>query len=350
MSTKSFKIGHKEIGHNAPCFFIAEIGSNHNGDYDTAKKLIDLAAEAQVDAVKFQTFRAKTHYSKYTPRFDYSEEIAAKAVHEMIESLEIDWTWHQPLKEYAEKAGLIFLTSPCDYESIDLMKQINLDAYKIASFDITDIELIEYMAQTNKPVLISTGMADMNDIERAISACHKHDNHNIVVFQCTSMYPAPPHLADLNVIPKLSEDFNIVPGYSDHTMGDHIMLASVALGAKVIEKHYTLDRTMEGPDHQFAIEPHELKEAMVKLREVENSLGKGIKNGPRPEEQEQMIRARRSLHVKRDMKTGEIITVNDLITKRPSMGIAPYKKAEIIGKKLCQDVPEDHWLTEEMIA
>lgn len=344
------KIGSKMIGGGNPCYFIAEIGSNHNGNFDTAKKLIDLAAEAGVDAVKFQTFRAKTHYSKYTPQFDYSETVSQKPIHKIIEELEIDWAWHKPLKDYSESLGLTFLTSPCDYESIDLMKEINLDAYKIASFDITDIELIEYMAKTGKPVLISTGMANMDDIGRAVNACRTVGNNDIIMFQCTSMYPAPAHLADLNTIPMIEKEFNVIPAYSDHTMGDHIMLASVALGAKVIEKHYTLDRNMDGPDHAFGIEPHELKEAMKKLRDVEASLGKSQKTGVRPEEQQQMIRARRSLHVRRDMKVGEIITEADIITKRPSMGIEPYRKSEIIGKKVAKEIPEDHWITEDMLA
>lgn len=333
-------INNIKIGEGCPVYIIAEVGSNHNQDFNIAIDMIDKAKEAGCDAVKFQTFKAKEHYSKYTPvhsRYD-------KNIHELIKELEIDRGWHKRLKEYCDKIKIDFFTSPCDYSSIDEMVALGANLLKVASFDLTDIKLIEYMAKTNLPIILSTGLATLSDIENAVNSCRKAENENIALLQCTSLYPAPAHLSNLKAMNTLKHAFNCVVGYSDHTTGDHISVAAVAMGAKIIEKHYTLDRNMQGPDHPFAMEPKELKEMVLKIRETEASLGDGVKNGPREEEKEN-FNLRRSLIAKKDIKKGKKITDGDIVIKRPGYGILPQFYDIMIGREAKADIKADEWIT-----
>jgi sialic acid synthase SpsE len=334
------------IGDSQPCFVIAEIGSNHNHDFDLAKKMIDAAAEAGVDAVKFQTFRAHSHYSKRAPGFSYLNNCNT---FDLIKSLEIDRSWHAPLKEYAENRNLAFLSSPCDIEAIDELNQLGSPAFKVASFDLSDLALIRHMARTGHPIILSTGMADWMDIQRAVDACKQEGNDKIVLLQCTSLYPAPACLSNLRAMNVMRDAFGVLVGYSDHTEGDHICLASVAMGACMIEKHFTLDRTLPGPDHPFAIEPASLERMVQRLREVEVAMGDGAKAGPRPEEREMFEKGRRSIHARIRIPRGEKITSDKLITKRPGLGIAPHLANVIIGRVARIDIEEDQWITWEMI-
>lgn len=334
------------IGDDQPCFAIAEIGSNHNHDFDLAKQLISAAAEAGVDAVKFQTFRARSHYSKRAPGFSYLNDCNT---FDLIKSLELDRSWHAPLKQYAESCNLIFLSSPCDIEAIDELDRLGSPAFKVGSFDLSDLALIRHMARTGRPVVLSTGLADWMDIQRAVGACREEGNENIVLLQCTSLYPAPAHLSNLRAMRVMRDAFGVLTGYSDHTEGDHVCLASVALGACVIEKHFTLDRTLSGPDHPFAIEPEPLKQMMRRLREVESAIGDGAKTGPRPEEREMFNKGRRSLHAKTRISKGEVITPDKIITKRPGLGIPPYLADVVVGRVARTDIEEDQWITWEMI-
>lgn len=340
-------IGNKLVGENCPTFIIAEIGSNHNQDYSLALAHIDAAAIAGVDAVKFQTFKAENHISTFAemPKYlaDYDN------LHDLIKTLELDRDWQKPLQAYAQSKGLLFFSSPCDNEAVDSLEKINVPAHKVASFDLPDLELIRYIAKTGKPILLSTGMADSMEIQRAIEVCHQEDNHQIILFQCTSLYPAPSELSNLKSMITMKEQFQTVVGYSDHTIGDLIPLASVAMGAAIIEKHFTLDKTLQGPDHSFAMEPHELKMMVEKIREVEKSLGNGEKNGPRPEELSMYNTVRRSIHAAKSIKVGEVITENMLTTKRPGFGIEPYRKNEIIGATAQVNIKKDHWIDWDMI-
>lgn len=334
------------IGDGEPCFVIAEIGSNHNHDMDLAKRLIAAAADAGVDAVKFQTFRAQDHYSKSAPGFSYLND---RNTFDLIKSLELDRTWHAPLKQFAESLDLVFLSSPCDHEAIDELDQLETRAFKVASFDLSDLELIRHMAHTGRPVILSTGMADWMDIQRAVDTCRQEHNEKIILLQCTSLYPAPAHLSNLNAMRVMREAFSVLTGYSDHTEGDQISLAAVALGACVVEKHFTLDRGLPGPDHPFAIEPGPLKRMVSRIREVESSIGDGAKIGPREEEREMFDKGRRSLHAKVRISKGTRITPEMLTIKRPGLGIQPHLADVIVGRVAQADIEEDQWITWQMI-
>jgi len=342
---KKIKVGSRVLGDGAPCFIIAEIGSNHNQDFGLALKLIDAAAEAGVDAVKFQTFRASDHYSTKTPGFTY---LGGQDTFSLIKSLELNRNWQEPLQKHAKSCNVEFFSSPCDFEAIEQLNNLNVPAYKVASFDLPDLRLIGEMAKTGKPIILSTGMANMKDVERGVKACRNADNDQIVLLQCTSLYPAPNHLSNLRAMDTLREAFGCLTGYSDHTIGSEVPVAAVARGACVIEKHFTLDQSLPGPDHPFAINPSELKEMITRIREIETALGDGIKDGPRAEEREMFEKGRRSLHAKRYIKAGEKITANMLVVKRPGSGIAPYEEANLIGKICKVDVEADQWLTWDM--
>lgn len=341
------KIGNQFVGDNCPTFIIAEVGSNHNQDYSLALAHIDAAAESGVDAVKFQTFKADKHVSKFAemPKYltDYDN------IHELIKTLELERDWQKPLKEYAESKGLQFFSSPCDYEAVDSLEELNVPAHKVASFDLPDLDLVRYIAKTGKPVLLSTGMADWMEIQRAIDVCREEGNEQIILFQCTSLYPAPTKLSNLKSMERMRDMFNVVVGYSDHTIGDLIPVSSVAMGSSIIEKHFTLDRTLPGPDHSFAMQPDELKVMVEKIREVEASIGDGLKKGPRGEELDMYDKIRRSLHVTVDVKAGDIITEEMLTAKRPGFGIEPFKKAEVIGARARVDIAKDHWIDWSMV-
>lgn len=336
----------RKIGPGHPCFVIAELGSNHNHDLDLARRLIDAAADARVDAIKVQTFRASQHYSRFTPGFTYLD---GRDTFELIRGLELNRAWHAPLKEHANARGLVFLSSPCDFEAVDDLHGLGVPVLKVASFDLTDLRLIRHIARTGCAVIMSTGLADWMDIQRAVSACREEGNERIVLLQCTSLYPAPARLSNLRAMQVMGEAFDVPTGYSDHTSGDHVCLASVALGARVIEKHFTLDRTLPGPDHPFAIEPPELKLMMERLRDVEAALGDGAKSGPRAEEREMYEKGRRSLHARRRITKGEVISQDMIATKRPGFGIAPHLLEVVVGRSARADIEEDQWITWEML-
>lgn len=343
----NIEIQGKKIGDGEPCFIIAEIGSNHNQDFSLALKLIDKAAEAGVDAVKFQTFKADAHVSKFAEMPSYLD--GYDSIHDLIKSLELDRDWQKPLKVYAEGKGLIFFSSPCDYQAVDQLEELNVPAHKIASFDLPDLDLVEYIARTQKPILMSTGLADWMEIQRAVDVCRAVGNNNILLFQCTSLYPAPAKLSNLSAMLTMKQAFNVVTGYSDHTMGDNIAVASVAMGASAIEKHFTLDRSMEGPDHAFAIEPEELKLMVAKIREVEAAIGTGVKSGPREEEMDMYHKVRRSLHAAKDIAEGEVITENMLVSKRPGFGVPIYLKEILIGRSAKKAIPKDSWISWDLV-
>jgi len=333
------------IGENEKCYIIAEIGSNHNGSFDMACEMMAKASEAGVNAVKFQTFKASNHYSKKTPKIAMYEQ----NIYDLIESLEIDRTWHTRLSKECQQLKIDFLDSPCDLEAIELALSVDMPLIKIASFDMVDINLIRTIARTKKVVMFSTGMSNLSEIQTAINICREENNHSIIALQCTSLYPAPVHLSNLNSMKTMRQIFNIITGYSDHTMGDHIPLAAVAMGAKVIEKHYTLDRTLKGPDHPFGIEPHELKDMVKKIRDVESAIGDGEKNGPRAEEMELYNKARRSIISKVALQPGDVIKAEDVVIKRPGLGIHPSLLSVVVGRTVKKAFEADEPLTWDKI-
>jgi len=343
---QTVKIADKEVGDNQPCFIIAEVGSNHNNDFDMARQLIDAAADAGADAVKFQTFSASEHYSKKTPGFGYLDN---QDTFGLIQSLELDRSWQSDLKKHAENAGIIFFSSPCDSDAICGLAELKVPAYKVASFDLTDDKLIAEIASHKKPLIMSTGMATWMDIQLAVNAATDAGNDQLVLLQCTSLYPAPAKLCNLRAMSSMRQAFGVLVGYSDHTLGDHMALAAVALGASVIEKHFTLDRGLKGPDHPFAMEPTELSDMMQKIRDVEAGMGDGIKNGPRFEEQEMATKGRRSIHASVAIAEGEIISGDMLAIKRPGLGVPPSMREYVIGRRAQRDIEADEWITWDMV-
>ena len=335
---------HNTIGINNPCYIIAEIGSNHNGSFNQACEMIEKAAEAGVNAVKFQTFKASNHYSKKTPKISLYEQ----DIYTLIKKLEIDRTWHSKLAKLCNSLKIDFLDSPCDDEAIALAISIDMSLIKVSSFDMVDDRLIDKISRTGKGIIFSAGMANMAEIENAVNICRKNNNNNIIILQCTSIYPAPIGLSNLKAMETIQQAFGVIIGYSDHTLGDHIACAAVALGAKVLEKHYTLDRNMVGPDHIFAIQPVELKSMVSKIRDIELAFGNGIKNGPRKEEEEFYKNARRSIIAARKILKGEIVKDTDLVIKRPGYGIHPSHLTIVIGREARIDIEQDEPLTWNM--
>lgn len=337
----------REIGPGHPTYIIAEIGSNHNGSIEQAFELIKEAANAGVDAVKFQTFRACDHYSRHAPGFGYLEAQGV-STYDLIRSLEIDRTWHSALQKCAAEHHVTFLSSPCDAEAIDELATLGMPAFKLASFDLPDVKIIQHMSTKGLPLLLSTGMATNTDIESAINAARAVDKDiQIALLQCTSLYPAPVHLSNLRAIQTLQHTFGLPTGYSDHTMGEHICLAGVALGACILEKHFTLSRTQPGPDHPFAMEPAELRQLVSRVRDIEMAAGNGRKTGPAPEEAEMFEKGRRSLHVRESVAAGSRITAGNLRAKRPGYGISPAFYDNVVGMRTTRDIPADHWVTWE---
>jgi sialic acid synthase SpsE len=345
---QAIRIGQHTVGDGQPVFVIAEIGSNHNGDWSLALQTIDAAVEAGVDAVKFQTFRASSHVSSKarTPSYLKTDE----KLQDIIRALEINRDWHQPLADYCASKGVEFFSSPCDREAVDELEAVGAPAHKVASFDLPDTDLVAYIAAKHKPVILSTGLADWMEIQRAIDACHAVGNHQVILLQCTSLYPAPAGLSNLAAMASMRQAFGVLTGYSDHTMGDNVTCAAVALGACVIEKHITMDRSLPGPDHPFAMEPAELKLMMHRIREIEIALGDGVKNGPRPQEQEMADLARRSLHAARDIAAGTTITADMMAIKRPGLGIAPSLRKHVVGRIAKHDIDADAWITWDMLG
>lgn len=335
------------IGDGHPAFVVAEIGSNHDGSLDQALKLIDMSADAGVDAVKFQTFRAAQHYSRRAPGFSYLD---GRDTYSLIESLELDRAWQAVLQRHAADRGVEFFSSPCDLEAVIELEYLNVPIFKVASFDITDTLLVRAIAETGKPLVLSTGMANWADIQTALNAAESAGNDRVVLLQCTSLYPAPSYLANLRSMASMRAAFGKLVGYSDHTLGDQMALAAAALGACFIEKHVTLDRTLPGPDHPFAMEPSELTNMIQRLRDVESGLGDGGKPGPRAEEREMAEKGRRSLHARVDISMGSVISDDLLVVKRPGLGIAPVLREHVIGRRAARHIEQDEWITWDALA
>ena len=344
---RKIRVGGKHIGEEEPCFIIAEAGSNHNGSLEQAKELIDVAVEAGADAVKFQIYTAETLYSKYTPEFSYLN-LKGQNVYELIKDIETPREWIQELAGYCKDRDILFLATPFDFEAVDILDKY-VPSFKIASFEITDLELLKYAAEKGKPMIISTGMVNLGEIEDAITAIKSVGNEDIVLLHCNSLYPAPVEIVNLKAIETMRTAFKVPVGFSDHTLGIHIPIAAVAIGACVIEKHFTLDRTLPGPDHSFAIEPDELKEMVRYIREVEKAKGSGIKEKSELESEEMYIKARRSIHAKVDILKGTKITRDVLVIKRPGYGIKPKFIDIVVGREAKRDMREDEWITWDMV-
>lgn len=334
-----FKIGKKEIGENNPTFIIAELSANHMNDFDIAVKTIEAMAEAGADAVKFQTFTPDTITIDCDNEYFQIKQGTVwdgQVLHELYEDAYMPWDWQPKLKKIAEDLGLIVFSSPFDKTSVDFLEEMGVPAYKIASFEITDIPLIEYVSSKGKPIIISTGIASLEDIELAVKTCLDAGNDKIALLKCTSSYPAPLEEINLNTIPDIKNRFNVIVGLSDHTLGGEVSTAAVAVGAKIIEKHFILDRIMGGPDAEFSMEPNEFKQMVDSIRNVEKALGEVSYD--LSDKMKANREFSRSLFVVNDMKKGEVITEENVRSIRPGFGLRPKYLKEILGKKVNKDL------------
>lgn len=341
-------IADRGVGHGEPVYVIAEAGSNHNRDLATAKKLIDVAAEAGADAVKFQTYTADGLYSRKTPTMSYLSDGGLvdeqESVWELIKRIEIPWEWHHELADHARDAGLHFLSTPFEEKAVELLAEVGVPAYKIASYEVNHLPLIEACARTGRPLLVSTGMASLADIERALDTANAAGATEIVLLHCAINYP--PRFEDLNLraIGTLSSAFGLPVGWSDHTMGHTADVVAVTLGARMVEKHYTLSRDQEGPDHPFALEPHEFAAMVTAIREAEAALGSSVKRVTEAES-EMFALGRRSLVAARDLPAGRPLTRDDIAVKRPGFGIPVHELDLAVGRRPVRDTEADEILT-----
>lgn len=325
-------------------FIIAEAGVNHNGSLDIAKKLIDMAAEAGADAVKFQTFKAKNLVSKSAPKANYQKQTtdAAETQYEMIKKLELDEATHHELIAYCKSKDILFLSTPFDHDSIELLYQLGLDIFKIPSGEITNLPYLRHIGKLGKEVILSSGMADLGEIEDALDILIESGTlkEYITVLHATTEYPCPIEDVNLQAMQTIAKAFGIKVGYSDHTNGIEVPIAAAAMGATIIEKHFTLDKLMDGPDHKASLEPDELNAMVCAIRNIEKALGDGIKK-PSASESKNMEIARKSIVAAQSIRKGEIFTETNLAIKRPGNGISPMKFDEILGTFAQKDYHED---------
>lgn len=329
---------------NYKTFIIAEAGVNHNGSLDLALKLIDAAAEAGVDAVKFQTFKTENLVSKNAEKASYQKQNTGsnESQFEMIKKLEIDEGTHIKLINHCKKRKIEFLSTPFDLESIDMLDKLGISKFKIPSGEITNLPYLRKIGSFGKPVILSTGMATMNEIKEALDVLFKAGlkNDRITILHCNTEYPTPMVDVNLRAMLTIRDHFNITVGYSDHTLGIEVPIAAVALGATIIEKHFTLDRNMEGPDHKASLEPEELKQMVAGIRNIEKALGNGKKE-PSPSEMKNKPVARKSIVAGEFIAKGDTLTENNLAIKRPGTGISPMKWDKVVGKKANRDYNPD---------
>lgn len=327
-------------------FIIAEAGVNHNGDLALAHRLIDAAAAAGVDAVKFQAFTAESLVTDSAGKAAYQSRNlgdATRTQREMLQALELQAEDFSILRRHCQASHVLFLATPFDPVTADWLEPL-VDRYKIASGDCTNLPLLDHIAGKGKPVILSTGMADLDEVRAAVDVLRVP----LTLLHCTTNYPCPPEEVNLRALQTLRDTFNVPVGYSDHTEGIDIPVAAVALGATVIEKHFTLDRHLPGPDHRASLEPSELAAMVTAIRRVEAALGDGVKC-PQPSERAVQVHARRSLVFARDLRAGQVLAAGDLVMKRPGSGLPPAQLSAVLGKRLRVAVQQDTLLSLDML-
>jgi N,N'-diacetyllegionaminate synthase len=344
-------ISNKKIGNGGSCFIIAEAGVNHNGSLQCAKKLIDAAHGAHADAVKFQTFRAESLVTRSAGKAEYQKKNNSDGASqfEMLKKLELSEADFKKLSIYAKKKGIVFLSTAFDEPSLDLLIRLDVPAFKIPSGEINNFPLLEKIAMQNKPVIISTGMATLEEVREAVSCLQEQGCSELVLLHCTTSYPAQPESVNLRVMDTLINEFHLPVGYSDHTTGIMVPVAAVARGACVIEKHFTLDRTFPGPDHAASLEPEEFGRMVAEIREVETVLGEGVKKMQICEAGIRDV-VRKSIVAAKKISRGSRISKEMLLIKRPGTGIEPKYLMSLIGKTATRDIKKDTLITWEMIA
>lgn len=332
------RIGNHIISKDAPVFIIAELSANHNGSLETALETVRAAKRAGADCIKLQTYTADTiTIDSRKEDFMIKGTIwKGKNLHDLYREAYTPWEWHAEIMKVAAEEGLVCFSSPFDPTSVDFLDELNVPAYKIASFEITDIPLIEYVASKGKPIIISTGIATMEDIELALDACRRMGNEDIALLKCTSSYPAPIEEANMVMVKDLAERFNVITGLSDHTMGATVPVVATCFGAKIIEKHFILDRSIGGPDASFSMDEQEFTEMVKAVREAEKAIGKV--DYTLTEKQEKGRDFSRSLYVVENIKAGDKITPENLRSIRPGFGLHPKYYQEVLGKTANRDL------------
>lgn len=338
MINRRITIANREIGDQCPPYVIAEMSANHNGDLNTAFRIIEAARKAGADAVKIQTYRPDTiTLNSEAPEFTISGGLwHGKSLYRLYEEAHTPWEWHSDLFEYAAKQGITMFSSPFDTTAVDLLEDLNAPAYKIASFEAIDLPLIRYVASTGKPMIISTGMADAEEILEAVEAARDGGCSELALLHCVSGYPAPAVDYNLHTIKDMIDRFGVITGLSDHTLDNAVALASVALGACIIEKHFTLDRNGGGPDDSFSLEPSDLSNLCLGARTVWQAMGK-VDYGRKSSEVGN-VQFRRSLYFVKSMRAGEIITAEHIRSVRPGYGMAPKYFDSLLGRRVNKDI------------
>lgn len=336
---KEIKIGNHIINEENPCFIIAELSANHLNDFELAKKTIHKMKESGADCVKLQTSKP----SSITIDCNKQDFIVSggtawdgRTLHNLYQETYTPWEWHKPIQKLVEELGMIFFSSPFDKEAVDFLEDLNVPAYKIASFEITDIPLIKYAASKGKPMIISTGIAEDEDIKEAIDACYSEGNDQVILLKCTSSYPTPIEEVNLNMIKTIREKYKCHVGLSDHTLGSIVPIGAVALGARIIEKHFILDRNLGGPDSGFSLEPEEFGAMVASVRKVQKSLGKS--DIYLSEKNKKSRSFARSLYVVQDITKGEVFTEKNVRSIRPGFGLHPKHLPDILGKVAKYDI------------
>jgi len=350
LGDEAIVISGRRIGPGQPCFVIAEAGVNHNGSLELARRLVEAAAEAGADAVKFQTFRAERLAAPSAPKAAYqrSSTDPGQSQLDMLRALELSSEDHVALAALCREKGLTFLSSPFDFESADFLEQLGVPAFKVASGELTNLPLLRHLAAKGRPLIVSTGMASLGEVEAALRVIERAGDPAVVLLHCTSCYPAEPAEANLRAMATLSLAFGRPVGYSDHTLGLAVPLAAAALGAAVIEKHFTLDRSLEGPDHRASAEPGELADLVRGVRQIEAALGHGRKE-PNPAEAETARAARRSLVAAVDLKAGQTLVAEAIALLRPGTGLPPELIGFLVGRRVKRDIPAGTLLGLEMV-
>lgn len=339
------EVAGRRIGPGQPVLVIAEAGVNHNGDIAIARQLVRRAAEAGADAVKFQTFRADRVVSPAAPKAEYQLETTdpSESQADMLARLELTPEMHREIQDCCAEAGVLFLSTPFDEESVELLDKLGVPAFKTGSGEITNWPFLECVARRGKPVILSTGMSDMSEVEDAVRIIRTAGNERLVLLHCTSSYPADPAHVNLRAIPTMAERFRVPVGYSDHTVGTEAAIAAVALGACVVEKHFTMDRNLPGPDHRASLEPDELGRLVAGIRTVERALGNGVKTVAAGEEMNRTL-IRRSLTAAVSIPKGTVIQADMLRSLRPGTGISPSLIERVVGRRAAHALAEGQLL------
>jgi N-acetylneuraminate synthase len=347
---KSIKISRWVVGSHHPCFLIAEAGVNHNGDIELAKQMIKVAAKAGANAVKFQTFNAERLVTRDAPKAAYQKNttIEVESQFEMLKRLELSSEEFRKLLKYCKDQGILFMSTPFDEESADFLAQLGMEVFKIPSGEITNLPFLYYVACLRKPMIISTGMATLGEVEAAVSTIENAGNEEFALMHCVSNYPADPRDANLRIMKTIERSFGVPVGFSDHTPGIEVSLAAAAIGASIIEKHFTLNRKLPGPDHQASLEPDELDSLVRGIRTVESALGTGRKR-PVDSEKDTAQVVRRSIVAIRDLVAGTKLTEELIALRRPGTGLPPAAKDAVIGRRVKVNISSGTLLQWEML-